>query len=44
MIEEIFPGILPLSKPPDDCYCVCGCTASDPLKDDSDDDKEDEGV
>jgi hypothetical protein len=47
MIKEIFPGIPVLGGPggPEEptCYCVCGCTPSDPLKDDSNDDKKDEG-
>lgn len=46
MIEEIFPGIKPLSggiPAPGVCICGCLCTPSDPNKDDEKDDYDDEG-
>lgn len=44
MLEQIFPGLGRFFELSAACYCVCGCTASDPKKDDTKDDEDDEGV
>lgn len=47
MIEEIFRSIMPMADggipAGGKCVCVCGCTPSDPLETDRDDDKDGEG-
>ncbi|HLP59782.1 MAG TPA: hypothetical protein VK186_13160 [Candidatus Deferrimicrobium sp.] len=46
MIEEIFPGVNPLSAYdpyPGTCICGCLCTPSDPKDTDFDADKKTEG-
>lgn len=44
MLEQIFPGLGRFFEFSTTCFCVCGCTASDPKKDDTKDDEDDEGV
>lgn len=48
MIKEIFPGVMPLlgigiPDEPTVCYCVCGCTPSDPKNTDNKEDLDREG-
>ncbi|MCP5108743.1 MAG: hypothetical protein GY950_35485 [bacterium] len=43
MIEELYPGLGKYAVLSAECYCVCGCTPSDPSADDTADDKKGEG-